>query len=161
MWIYNNEEITKETFPKDAMGFVYIMGAVINGEKKFYIGKKTVYSQRKVKLGKRELEARPTKAHKDWKWKDHFEPFENYFSSNDVLKKAHQDGIQIKRVILQFCSSKAELTFEETRHLFRADVLKDKRFLNDNILGKFYRSTLYPVIEAHTTATTVYLLPGN
>lgn len=152
MFIYENEEVTKDNFPKPKtddpekgfVGFVYMMGAIINGEKKFYIGKKTVYSPRKKKLGKRELDARKSKSERDWKWVTHFEKFEDYFSSSDTLKKAHEEGVEIKRVILHICYSKAELTYQEARHLFKSGAIEKPEFLNDSILGKFYRSTLHP-----------------
>jgi len=152
MWLYEGEEMTKENFPKPAedvaeestFGFVYMMGAIIDGEKKFYIGRKTVYSPRKRKLNKKELAARPSKREKDWKWVSHFEKFHDYYSSNKVLEKAHEDGIEIKRIILHICHTKAEITFQETRHQFKAEVLSKPEFSNDNILGKFYRSKLYP-----------------
>ena len=63
MWLYQDEEVTRENLPKPNtkdpekafIGFVYMMGAVIDGEKKFYIGKKTVYSPSQKKLNKTEL----------------------------------------------------------------------------------------------------------
>lgn len=150
MWTYNGEPVTKKNFPlpkddnpeKGFVGIIYIMGAVIDGEKKFYIGKKTVYSPGKQKLGKTELAARPTKAHKDWKWITRYTNFENYYSENDVLKKAQVDGIEIQRAILYFCYSKRDLNYQETRHIFKADALEKDEFLNDNILGKFYKSQI-------------------
>jgi len=147
MWLYNNEEVTKENFPKDGYGFIYMMGAIIDGEKKFYIGKFQVNPERKVKLNKTEMAARPSTRHKDWKTKTIFQPFDKYYSSNDTLIQAHEDGIEIKRIILHICKSKRELTFEEIRHMFKADVLSKPEFLNDNILGKFYRGQLYPELE--------------
>ena len=143
MWIHNNQRITKDNFPKDMHGFVYLMGAVIDGEKKYYIGKKTVYSNRKKALTKKELEGITDKRLKTYKRILTFIPFEKYFSSNTILQQAHVDGIKIKRVILHFCKTKTELTYQETRYLFKSDALLRDEFLNDNILGKFYKSKIF------------------
>ena len=68
--------------------------------------------------------------------------YENYHSSQETLKQARKDGLVIERTILCICYCKAELTYQEAKYLFRTSALEDKRYLNDNILGKFYRSKI-------------------
>ena len=68
--------------------------------------------------------------------------YKNYFSSNAVLKKAKLDGIPIKRLILKICFCKSELSYEEAKYLFNTGALENDKYLNDNILGKFYRSKI-------------------
>jgi hypothetical protein len=136
MWIYNNVEFTNEMIPDGAVGFIYEMSTIIDGKSYRYIGKKNFYSNTKVKLGKK---AMPTdKRLKTYKRVSKL-AYEKYYSSNDVLKKAHKDGYIIKREILMICFSNQELTYQEAKYLFCNDVLSREEFLNSNILGKFYK----------------------
>ncbi len=48
----------------------------------------------------------------------------------------------MKRYVLMLCKTKKQLTYCETKYLFQYNVLEDDRFINDNILGKFYRKDL-------------------
>jgi hypothetical protein len=136
MWVYNNVEFTNEMIPYGAVGFIYEMSVIIDGKSYRYIGKKNFYSNTKVKLGKK---AMPTdKRLKTYKRVSKL-AYEKYYSSNDVLKKAHKDGYVIKREILMICFSNQELTYQEAKYLFCNDVLSREEFLNSNILGKFYK----------------------
>jgi hypothetical protein len=136
MWVYNNVEFTNEMIPDGAVGFIYEMSVIIDGKSYRYIGKKNFYSNTKVKLGKK---AMPTdKRLKTYKRVSKL-AYEKYYSSNDVLKKAHKDGYVIKREILMICFSNQELTYQEAKYLFCNDVLSREEFLNSNILGKFYK----------------------
>jgi hypothetical protein len=137
MWYYNREEFTEQMIG-EAIGFVYIIKVTINGEPKFYIGKKNFYSNRKVKLGKREEELRTDKRTKTYKVVRKLD-YQNYHSSNHVLKQAYKDGIPMKRAILKLCYSKLDLTYYETKYLFSMNALESETYLNDNILGKFFK----------------------
>jgi hypothetical protein len=68
--------------------------------------------------------------------------YQKYFSSNEVLKKARQDGYPIKREILCICNSKLQLSYMEARQQFLYDVLVKDEYLNGNILGKFYKGKI-------------------
>jgi len=141
MWLYKGKEFTDEMVPEGAYGFVYGMVVKIDGEEKIYIGKKNFYSNRNVPLGKKALAARPDKrASKKRKIKKL--NYKNYFSSSEVLKEAREQGLPIKRVILKVCYCKMELTYEETKYLFKTDALEKNNYLNGNILSKFYRSKI-------------------
>jgi hypothetical protein len=122
--------------PEGAIGFIYEMTAIIDGVERRYIGKKNFYADVKTKLGKKE---KPTdKRLKDYK-RVRRASYKNYYSSNDVLKKAHKDGVNIRREILKICYTKTELTYQEAKYLFCNDVLESEEYLNSNILGKFYK----------------------
>ena len=137
-WIYNGKEFTMEMIPEGAVGFVYEMQAIINGKHVKYIGKKNFYSKRKKKFGKKALSQMKDKRAK--KYTIVSKPsFQNYFSSNDTLKKANKKGIAIHRIILKICYSKTELTYQETKHQFKYEVLEKEEYLNGNILGRFYK----------------------
>jgi len=94
------------------------------------------------KLGKKELAEipvtrgkRPTKKtvvkESDWK---------SYYGSNTEVKSLPKD--ELTRMVLRLCKTKKELTYYETKYLFDYNVLENDTYMNDNILGKFYRKDL-------------------
>jgi hypothetical protein len=131
-------EFTEEMIPENAVGFVYLMTAIVDGKFVKYIGKKNFYSDVKTKLGKKEM---PTdKRLKQYKRVRKF-TYKNYYSSNEVLKAHKQSGGEIQRIIIEFAYSKIQLTYLECKHLFIEEVLESEEYLNNNILGKFYKTT--------------------
>lgn len=64
-----------------------------------------------------------------------------YTSSNKEIKDLCKNNDALYEIIC-LCSTKRELTYQETRHLFINDVLNDVEYCNGNILGKFYRGRL-------------------
>jgi len=135
-WIYNGKVFDDNDIPENAVGFIYQMTAIINNKAVSYIGKKNFFSNTKTKLGKKTA---PTdKRLKKYKIVTK-SVYQNYYSSNDVLKQAHKDNIIIQRYILKICYSKTELTYQEVNHQFIAEVLENDMYLNGNILGRFYK----------------------
>jgi hypothetical protein len=135
-WIYEKKEFTEDMIPEGAVGFVYEMSAIIDGKTVRYIGKKNFYADVKTKLSKKNI---PTdKRLKTYK-RVKKATYQNYYSSNDVLKKAKKDGILIRREILEICFSKLSLSYAECKYQFVLGVLESDEFLNGNILGKFYK----------------------
>ena len=147
-WTYKDRLITSiEDMPKDTYGFIYVVRHK-SGVK--YIGKKVLYFERNKRLGKRALEAlREERSKKGLKgrvpikqkvitesdWKD-------YYGSHPKIKELlKSDGeMSFVRKILTFVKSKKELTYYECKELFINEVLEsDHQYINDNILGKFYR----------------------
>jgi hypothetical protein len=121
----------------DWVGYIYLTCHFESGRE--YIGKKNFFHTKNVKLGKKELAALPvTRGRKpttkevitesDWK---------TYYGSAKEIKEL--DPKSLKRYVLRLCKTKKELTYWETAYLFKYDVLFDKKYINDNILGKFYR----------------------
>lgn len=136
MWIFEGKEFTEDMIPEGAVGFIYEMISIIDGKPVRYIGKKNFFADVKTKLGKKEM---PTdKRLKTYK-RVRKTTYKNYFSSNEVLKKAHADGITIRREILHICFGKQELSYYECKFQFALGVLEKEEFLNGNILGKFYK----------------------
>jgi hypothetical protein len=136
MWILEGKEFTEEMIPEGAVGFVYEMMSIIDGKPVRYIGKKNFYADVKTKLGKKEM---PTdKRLKTYK-RVRKTTYQNYFSSNEVLKQAYKEGITIRREILHICFGKQELSYYECKYQFSLGVLESDEFLNGNILGKFYK----------------------
>lgn len=149
-WLYSNKEVTEESIPNEAVGFIYIITHTPTN--KYYIGKKSLESVRNVRIGKRELvkikEERKAigmsgrapikkKVRKASDW-------EKYYSSNEWINEQVKEGkeLEFKREIIQFCNSKKSLSYYEVHWMFKYDVLLDDNSLNGNVLGKFYRKDL-------------------
>jgi len=138
-WLYNGTEFTQINIPEKAIGFVYHMSVILNGNTYAYIGKKNFFANIKKPMGKKALAMSTDKRLK--KYTRELKPnFENYYSSNQQLKEAHKAGCKIKREILVICYSATELTYQEVKHQFAYSVLEKEEFLNGNILGKFYKT---------------------
>ena len=141
-WIYNHTVFHPEDIPEKAVGFIYQMTVEIEeGIPLYYIGKKNFSADVKTKLGKKVLATVKDKRLKKYKRVKKL-TYENYYSSNEVLIKAHKEGKDIYREILQICYSKSELTYSECKWLFLEEVLEHEEYLNNNILGKFYRGKI-------------------
>jgi hypothetical protein len=149
-WLYKEVEVTEDTIPEEAVGFVYKIIHIPSG--KYYIGKKSLSSVRTLKLGKRELlkikEERkankmPGPAPKKKKVRKASD-WETYYSSNEWINEQVKEGKvdEFKREIIQFCNSKKSLSYYEVYWMFKYDVLLDDNCLNGNISGKFYRKDL-------------------
>lgn len=153
LWVYDNKPISSiEDFPKDTYGFIYEVEHLPT--KKKYIGKKVLYFERNKKLGKKELnilkEERkqqglrgrvPTKKkiikESDWKI---------YYGSHKEIQKLLKEGkhSEFTRKILHLVPNKKLLTYYETKYLFLNEVLENRdNYINDNILGKFYRKDFF------------------
>lgn len=139
MWIFKGKEFTELDIPKDAVGFIYEMSAIIDGKAVRYIGKKNFYANVKKKLGKKALALVTDKRLKKYT-RELKADFMNYYSSNKILKDAHKKGVVIKREMLLICFSSTELTYQETKHQFLYEVLEKEEYLNGNILGRFYKT---------------------
>ena len=138
-WIYQGKEFDEFCIPDGAVGFVYIMSAIIDEKSVLYIGKKNFFANIKRPLGKKALAMSTDKRLK--KYKRELKPdFMRYYSSNKILKEAHKNGVMIKREILRICYSSTELTYQETKHQFVYEVLEKPEYLNGNILGRFYKT---------------------
>jgi hypothetical protein len=139
MWYYNKKAFSDDMIPEGAVGFIYMMRLQVNGVTKFYIGKKLFYSTQKVKFGKKAEALRTDKRLKNYKEVRKLS-YQNYYSSNATIKEARKKGEVITRVMLKICYSKMELTYQEVRYQFKMDVLETDVYLNDNILGKFFKN---------------------
>lgn len=140
-WTYDGKVFKESDIPEGAIGFIYIMTAIIDGKSVSYIGKKNFFANIKRPLGKRALAVTTDKRLK--KYSMVIRPdFLNYYSSNKILKEAHKMGVNIKREILRICYSGMELTYYECKYLFCNDCILNDNYLNSNILGRFYRGKI-------------------
>jgi len=145
--IFEGDRLTEydsvDRFPKGCIGFVYQI--TNNKTGKFYIGKKSLYSNTKKKLTKKELAQytgpgkKPTKklVTKESNW------FEYWGSNKVLLKEIQENGVKdFDRMILKFCFNKKQLTYYEVFFQCRLNVLHTDSSYNDNILAKFFRKDL-------------------
>ena len=137
-WLYQGKTFNDNMIPEGAVGFVYEMEAIIDGKSVRYVGKKNFYSTTKKKFGKRAVAKMTDKRNKKYETVSKTS-YQNYYSSNAVLKEAHKAGIPIKRYMVRICFSKMELTYFETKYQFLREVLEKEEYLNGNILGRFYK----------------------
>jgi hypothetical protein len=151
-WTYQGRIFNNITdFPEDTYGFIYEVFHKPTGQK--YIGKKVLFFERNKRLGKKALEELrlerkaqgiggrvPLKqkvvTESDWK---------DYYGSHPTIKKLVNESGDLRRdferKILDLVPNKKLLTYYECKHLFINDVLEtySHQYINDNILGKFYR----------------------
>lgn len=132
-----------EEFPESCIGFIYKITNKKTG--KFYIGRKSLYSNVRKKLTKKEL-AEYTKPGKkpvkklvttESNWLDY------WGSSKVLLEEIKQNGTEdFQREILKFCYNKKQLTYWEIHYQCVENVLLSENSYNDNISSKFFRKDL-------------------
>ena len=148
-WTHKGQVVLSvNDMPEGTYGFIYKV-THIPTEKK-YLGKKVLYFERNKRLGKRALEAlreeRKAKGiggrvplkqkvitESDWK---------EYYGSHKEILKLVKEGtpMDFNRKILHYVQNKKQLTYFECKYLFINEVLENRdNYINDNILGKFYR----------------------
>jgi hypothetical protein len=146
-FIYENGTVKEydsvEKFPENCVGFVYKITNIQTG--KFYIGKKSLYSNVRKKLTKKELAElsgpgrKPTKklvtTESNW-------PV--YWGSNKgILQEIKELGTDnFRKEILKFCFNKKQLTYWEVHYQCINEVLLTDKSYNDNVLAKFFRKDL-------------------
>ncbi len=146
MWLYKKKKIQNiEDFGEPIpTGFVYVVTHILSGKK--YFGKKILFHNTRVKIGKKELAEITGKGRRPYKklvtkesdWK-------TYYGSNKQIMEIVESGKQdeFKREILHICYSKKQMTYLETKLLFVNEVLeKQEEYYNDHISGHFYRKDL-------------------
>ena len=156
-WTYKSLPVTSiDEMPSNTYGFIYQVTHIPTGKK--YLGKKVLYFQRNKKLGKKELlalkEERKAKGIggrvplkkkviKESDWKTY------YGSQKEILHLVKEgDSFDFKREILKYVTDKKQLTYFECKYLFINEVLETRNsYINDNILGKFYRKDFLDEIK--------------
>lgn len=137
-WKYRGKYIDDVSqMPNDVWGFVYMITAD-NGKK--YIGKKTLYSVRKRKFGKKEAAKVTDKRKKLYEIVKKESDWKKYTGSNKELNEDIESGIGYTKEILHFAYHKKQLSYLETKELFVREVLESHtNYYNSNISGTFYK----------------------
>jgi hypothetical protein len=126
-WQYKCKEIKdRSDLPEKAVGIVYKIHNL--KEDKYYIGKKILVNKRTKPPLKGYKRRRVTYVESNWK---------TYTGSNVDTKE--WDIEDCYREIMYVCYNKTMMTYYETALQFQEKVLEDDKYLNDNILGKFFK----------------------
>ena len=152
-WTYESQPIENiSDMPVNTYGFVYEVEHIPSGRR--YLGKKVLYFERNKRLGIRALAAlkeerklkgiggrTPLKqkvvTESDWK---------TYYGSQKEILHLVKEGktTDFRRKILRYVRDKKQLTYFECKYLFINEVLEtSNKYINDNILGKFYRKDFF------------------
>lgn len=140
-WMHGGKVVTADMVPEWAVGYVYLIEHWIHGRVVTYIGKKALNSTRKVRIGKRAIAAekasRADGKAKTVKMVTKPMDWQNYWGSSKTLHAARETGEGIwKRTIVQWCYSKKNMSYAETKWQMALDVM-DKPSYNDHI-GNWY-----------------------
>lgn len=133
-WYYNNDLIT--TAPEEYVGFVYEIHDTLN--QKYYIGKKLIWTTKKLPP----LKGRKNKRHKrtetDWR---------EYYGSSDALNavRAETGNQHFQRKILYWCENKNQMSYFEAREQFARDVLFKDEYYNGYIGCRISAKGLTPL----------------
>lgn len=138
-WVYQGHQIgSLKDLPEGTYGFIYEIFSKETGKR--YIGKKQLYSyhkktskvfNEKTKRWNKVVEVTATESN----WQKYFG------SSVEATALVKAEGKEnFERRILDLAPSKKLLTYLELAYQCKNDVLTDPRYVNSNILGKFFRS---------------------
>ena len=133
-WLYNGKPFESDDI-QDYFGFVYLIECPATNRR--YIGRKYFWSFRTPK-GK----SRKVKSESDWK---------KYYGSCPELKEdVDKFGREsFSRTIISLHKTKGKTNFEETRQLFKNNVLTESLdsgipvWYNSNILNRYFRKDYY------------------
>lgn len=133
-WTYRKKEIlTLEDFNRKCIGFIYRI-TFSNGQ--MYIGKKVLHHKKTLPPLKGKKRKRVQTRESDWL------SYWGSIKNKDFVSQVKQGIITvIKREIIKQCHTQTELTYQETKSLFIEGVLESDKYLNSNILGKFYATS--------------------
>lgn len=124
-WEYKSKQISDISMvPSGAIGFIYIINDLTN--KKYYIGRKMLTQTRGRGKNAKVSES-------NWK---------KYCGSNKELKELVKKGVKLKREILCFGFSKAEMTYLETKEIICSGALEDSNSYNGWVKATIYKKTL-------------------
>lgn len=145
-WMYQGKYITSvNQMPDDVFGFIYLI-TYVDGTQ--YIGKKNVFKFNNIKARKDGIAREGTvkqvlrntgkgyrqaydvvKSESDWRI------YQGSHKECKIRKPSHKE-------ILEFATHQKQLTYLEAKYLFKNSVLESNLFLNDNILGTFFRGDI-------------------
>lgn len=126
---------SKDDMPEGTIGFIYL----IETSKGKYIGKKSLFTKRKRRFGKKEIAKITDKRKKHWEYVIKESDWKTYCSSNKELRELIKGGLKCKKYILGYAQTKKELSYKEEKQLFINEVLEDKKYFNSNISGRYFK----------------------
>jgi hypothetical protein len=135
MWNYKGQVIkSREDLPADAVGFVY---RILNRRtEQIYIGKKILLNKRTRPPLKGYKRKRVDYIESNWK---------TYTGSNSETKQWKIEDCY--REIMYICFNRTMMSYRETMLQFQYNVLENDDYINDNILGKYYKKKIKKYID--------------
>lgn len=130
MWLFEGKEFdSSDSRIESLAGFVYCITDLTNGKK--YIGKKTLWSTRKLKPLKGKTRRRVKKTQSDWM---------SYYGSNEEVKLLIESNgsDKFKREILKLCKTKGLMSYYEAKEQFDREVLFSDQYYNEFIGCKIH-----------------------
>ncbi len=130
MWLFEDKEFDPaDSRIEDLAGFVYCITDLNNGKK--YVGKKTLWSIRRLKPLKGKTRKRVKKAQSDWM---------KYYGSNEEVKLLVENdgGERFKREIIRLCKTKGLMNYYEAKEQFDREVLFSDEYYNEFIGCKIH-----------------------
>ena len=132
-WLYDGKIFESEDI-NDYFGFCYILTDLENGMK--YIGRKYFHSVRKKKGIRKKV-----RSESDWK---------TYYSSSKKIQQIVLESgpNRFKREILSLYKKKGQVNYNETKLLFKHDVLEavnddgEKLYYNENIMNRYFSTIM-------------------
>jgi hypothetical protein len=138
VWTHKSLPVTDVSdMPENVHGFVY---CIKTNDGRKYIGKKTLFSNRKRKFGKKESSLITDKRKKLWEIVRKESDWEAYNGSNSELNEVINSGMEYSKEILHYAFHKKQLSYLENRELYEQRVLEQPDvYYNSNIGGSFFR----------------------
>jgi hypothetical protein len=140
-WYYQDKELELDQIPEGSIGFVYLIEHKTTGRK--YIGKKSLYVN-KISVKTVLIKSGPNKGQKKKKKTKTpvYSDWQTYYGSSELLKtEVDQQGTEMYlRTILQFCASKSQMSYVETKEQFVRDVLLSDEYYNSWITCKIHKA---------------------
>jgi len=135
MWKDISTNSSIEDVPSGATGFVY---EFIFTDGKRYIGKKSFFTTRKRKFGKKESALITDKRKKLYEYVTKESDWRTYASSNVDVKARIKNGDPHVKLILGYASDKKQLTYLEEYFLYTRSAIIKENYYNNCIAGRFY-----------------------
>lgn len=131
-WLLKGKPFAPEydALDPDWVGFVYLITDSVTGQ--MYVGQKRFHRQKTLPITKTRKRRKKTLVESDWK---------NYWSSNEVIKQAVNDGLSDRyiREIIRFGYSKGDLNLLEMMEQIDREVLFDDKYLNGIVNVRIHR----------------------
>jgi hypothetical protein len=140
-WEYQGKVVESlKDMPPNTLGIVYRIENLDTG--KYYIGRRTVCGNKKRKLTVVEKKL-PENSRKTWAYElKESSGWKTYCGSNVTLKAEVANGANIKKYILHYCFSKAEITYRESAEIICSGALEDILAYNDWVKCTIYKKHL-------------------
>ncbi len=130
-WTFDDREVLSlADMPTNTLGFIYKI-SLEDGTGRYYIGRKTALKP-KYTSGKLKGQSKG-----EYPWR-------SYHGSSVELNKLIKEGVKYRKEIIKFCSSKAEISYEETKEIICGGALTDPLAFNFWVKSLIYAKHLEP-----------------